>query len=72
LEGRPDTPTPTDRHRQGEQIMKKSRKLMLYRETLRQLASPDTLREAAGGGSTLLLCMPTREFTLCPVNTCSQ
>ncbi len=52
--------------------MKKSRKLMLYRETLRQLASPDSLREAAGGGSTLLLCMPTREFTLCPVNTCSQ
>ena len=51
--------------------MKKSRKLMLYRETLRQLASPDTLREPAGGGSTLL-CMPTREFTLCPVNTCSQ
>jgi hypothetical protein len=51
--------------------MKKSRKLLLYRETLRQLASPDTLREAAGVGSTLP-CMPTREFTFCPVNTCSQ
>lgn len=51
--------------------MKKTRKLHLYRETLRQLASPDTLREAAGGGSTVL-CMPTREFTLCPPKTCSQ
>jgi hypothetical protein len=50
--------------------MKKSRKLQLYRETLRQLASPNTLHEAAGGGSTLLC--PTHGFTFCPVNTCSQ
>ncbi len=50
--------------------MKKSRKLLLCRETLRQLAPPDTLREAAGGGS-MLPCM-TRGFTFCPVNTCSQ
>jgi hypothetical protein len=50
--------------------MKKSRKLLLYRETLRQLASPDTLREAAGGST--LPCMPTHGFTFCPVNTCSQ
>jgi hypothetical protein len=64
-------PALADRHRQGEQIMKKSRKLLLYRETLRQLASPDTLREAAGGGSTLP-CIPTHGFTFCPVNTCSQ
>jgi hypothetical protein len=51
--------------------MKKSRKLVLYRETLRQLASPDTLREAAGGASTVV-CAPTHGFTFCPVNTCSQ
>lgn len=50
--------------------MKKSPKLVLNRETLRQLASPATLHEAAGGASTLPC--PTREFTLCPVNTCSQ
>lgn len=50
--------------------MKKSRKLLLYRETLRQLALPDTLREVAGG-ATGILC-PTREFTLCPPNSCSQ
>jgi hypothetical protein len=51
--------------------MKKSRKLLLHRETLRQLASPDSLREAAGGVS-LPTCVQTKGFTFCPVNTCSQ
>ena len=50
--------------------MKKGRKLLLYRETLRQLALPGTLLEVAGGASTVP-CRPTLEFTLCPVNYCS-
>jgi hypothetical protein len=55
--------------------MKKSRKLLLYRETLRQLASPNSLREAAGGAISTTgcnFCLPTHGFTFCPANTCSQ
>jgi hypothetical protein len=44
--------------------MRKTKKLLLNRETLRHLASPTELREAAGGATTPL--------TDCDVSICVQ
>jgi hypothetical protein len=46
--------------------MKKTKKLLLSRETVRSLVAPAELREAAGGLTTLITkCLPSGCVTFC-------
>ena len=56
--------------------MKKAKRLLLNRETLRRLAAPAELQEAAGGVTTPAtvcvqsICIPTCKF--CTAHICTQ
>src|SRR5262245_52759306 len=57
----------TPRHSRGAAMKKKSKKLVLAKETVRELMDPDRLKDAAGGQPTIA---PTCGVSCIPFETC--